>query len=139
MSNLPSRILDYVPNIQQLRLMQNPWHCDCSVSYLAVWLRTKYFQSNLHVGKRTNSTNWDFSSGVICQGPGSFGGKLVVQFTAHELCIGQWASMKGLVPRLPIDNPMVNKVPVNNIFSIIQILSKQKLFFNCFILDESSA
>lgn len=106
LSYLPAQILDYIPKIQQLKITQNPWHCDCAAAYLAMWIRTKYLmQSNLSKDKLNSTNFWDFGVGVICQSPGSFGGKLLIHITVHELCVGQWASMKGLVPRLPIEPP----------------------------------
>ncbi|KAH0555861.1 hypothetical protein KQX54_000153 [Cotesia glomerata] len=75
--------------IQQLRLSRNPWHCDCEVAYLAMWLRKINF--------------WQSGAGAICLGPGTLGGKLVIELTFHQLCDGQWASMRGLAPRLPVE------------------------------------
>lgn len=108
LSYLPARILDGLLSIQQLRLARNPWHCDCAAAYLAAWLQKRYFtvtnSSNLgEINVNENSKVWEFGSGVICRGPGTMGGKLLLRLTFHQLCEGQWASMKGLVPRLPID------------------------------------
>lgn len=96
LSYLPGHFLDKVPIIQQLRLARNPWHCDCDAAYLAMWLRKMYF-ARLNTDERYNF--WESGGGAICWGPGKLGGKLVVELTFHELCQGQWASMKGLAPR----------------------------------------
>lgn len=118
--------------IQQLRLSRNPWHCDCEVAYLAMWLRKMYFARNNHninsnnhntndnnsnsnSNNNNNNTNsiaernvnrsnfWQSGAGAICLGPGTLGGKLVIELTFHQLCDGQWASMRGLAPRLPVE------------------------------------
>ncbi|XP_047366957.1 carboxypeptidase N subunit 2-like isoform X3 [Vespa velutina] len=108
LSYLPAKILDGLLTIRQLRLERNPWHCDCSAAYLATWLQRRYLtitnsstMGEINIGD--NSKSWEFGAGVICRGPGAMGGKLLLQLTFHELCEGQWASMKGLVPRVPKD------------------------------------
>lgn len=113
--------------MQQLRLSRNPWHCDCEVAYLAMWLRRMYFARNNHnhnhnininstIDSNTNNNSknsttnnqnrinfWQSGAGALCLGPGTLGGKLVIELTFHQLCDGQWASMRGLAPRLPVD------------------------------------
>ncbi|XP_035740752.1 carboxypeptidase N subunit 2-like isoform X2 [Vespa mandarinia] len=108
LSYLPAKILDGLLTIRQLRLERNPWHCDCSAAYLATWLQRRYLtitnsssMGEINIGD--NSKSWEFGAGVICRGPGAMGGKLLLRLTFHELCEGQWASMKGLVPRVPKD------------------------------------
>nr|XP_050864689.1 carboxypeptidase N subunit 2-like isoform X2 [Vespula vulgaris] len=108
LSYLPAKILDGLLTIRQLRLERNPWHCDCSAAYLATWLQRRYLTitnsssiGEINIGD--NSKSWEFGAGVICRGPGAMGGKLLLRLTFHELCEGQWASMKGLVPRVPKD------------------------------------
>ncbi|XP_046828939.1 carboxypeptidase N subunit 2-like isoform X3 [Vespa crabro] len=108
LSYLPAKILDGLLTIRQLRLERNPWHCDCSAAYLATWLQRRYLtitnSSTMgEINIDDNSKSWEFGAGVICRGPGAMGGKLLLQLTFHELCEGQWASMKGLVPRVPKD------------------------------------
>lgn len=103
---IPGRFLDSVPVLQQLRLARNPFHCDCEASYLAMWLRKMYF-ARMNANNSSSSTNrgnfWQSGAGAVCRGPGILGGKLVLELTFHELCEGQWASMKGLAPRIPTD------------------------------------
>ncbi|XP_015172060.1 PREDICTED: carboxypeptidase N subunit 2-like isoform X2 [Polistes dominula] len=118
LSYLPARILDGLVTIRQLRLERNPWHCDCSAAYLATWLQRRYLiiTNSTSIGEMNigdNSKSWEFGAGVICRGPGTMGGKLLLRLTFHELCEGQWASMKGLVPRLPKD---VLGTPLSSIF-----------------------
>ena len=42
-------------------------------------------------------------AGALCRGPGNMGGQLVVAMTYRGLCEGEWASMKGFAPRLPVE------------------------------------
>ncbi|XP_014598851.1 PREDICTED: carboxypeptidase N subunit 2-like isoform X2 [Polistes canadensis] len=121
LSYLPARILDGLLTIRQLRLERNPWHCDCSAAYLATWLQRRYLiiTNSSSIGEINigdNSKSWEFGAGVICRGPGTMGGKLLLRLTFHELCEGQWASMKGLVPRLPKD---LLGTPLSSIFGKI--------------------
>lgn len=93
-------MFDRLSELSQLRLSGNPWHCDCASSYLAGWLRKRYQQQQL----RDNNTGaWDFGAGAVCRGPGNLGGKLLVKLSYRELCDNEWASMKGLAPRLPLE------------------------------------
>lgn len=114
-SNLPTGIFDYIPLIEQLRLAKNPWYCDCASSYLATWLQKRYFSlSNVTeepIPFDDPTVSWDYAGGAICQGPANLERKLLLQLTRHELCEGQWASMKGLAPRLPID--LLATIPPN--------------------------
>lgn len=103
LSSMPPRILDAVQSIEQLRLARNPWHCDCAASYLAMWLQRMYLARVNGTNSREDSGVWEFGAGAVCRGPGILGGKLLLRLTFHELCEGQWASMRGLVPRLPVD------------------------------------
>lgn len=105
LSSLPARILDPVSSLEQLRLARNPWHCDCAVSYLAGWLQKRYLARDERSPNSTESlATWEFGAGAVCRGPGTLGGKLLMRLSIHELCEGQWASMKGLTPRLPVDH-----------------------------------
>ncbi|XP_053996601.1 platelet glycoprotein V-like isoform X1 [Hylaeus anthracinus] len=105
LSSLPPRILDPVPHIEQLRLARNPWHCDCAASYLATWLQKKYLACTNGSSDATENVGaWEFGAGAICRGPGTLGGKSLMHLTFHELCEGQWASMRGLAPRIPVDH-----------------------------------
>ncbi|XP_076242355.1 uncharacterized protein LOC143184188 isoform X2 [Calliopsis andreniformis] len=103
LSSLPPRILDPVPYIEQLHLARNPWHCDCSASYLAMWLQRQYMARANDSEVTEDLGVWEFGAGAMCRGPGTLGGKLLLRLTFHELCEGQWASMRGLAPRIPID------------------------------------
>lgn len=112
LSFLPAGSMDAVSAIQQLRLNRNPWHCDCRASYVASWLRRRFAsyanltdpsQIQRALAVTGNWGIWEFGAGAVCQGPGVLGGQPLLRLTFHELCEGQWASMRGIVPRIPLD------------------------------------
>lgn len=112
LSSLPVGSMDAVFAIRQVRLRQNPWYCDCRASYIANWLRRRFasfanLTDPLQIQRALSVTDnwniWEFGAGAICTGPGALGGQPLLRLTFHELCEGQWASMKGIVPRLPLD------------------------------------
>jgi len=104
--------MDALFAIQQVRLDQNPWHCDCRASYVASWLRRRFasfanLTSMMQMRKAliltSNWSVWEFGAGATCSGPGALGGQPLLRLTFHELCEGQWASMRGIIPRLPLN------------------------------------
>jgi len=112
LSFLPAGSMDAILTIPQVRLSRNPWHCDCHASYVASWLRKRFasfanLTNQLQIQRALiltgNWSVWEFGAGAICRGPGILGGQALLRLTFHELCEGQWASMKGIVPRLPLD------------------------------------
>ncbi|KYM79563.1 Leucine-rich repeat-containing protein 15 [Atta colombica] len=112
LSFLPAGSMDAIFTIQQVRLSQNPWHCDCRASYVASWLRKRFasfanLTNPLQIQRvlimTGNWSIWEFGAGATCRGPGILGGQSLLRLTFHELCEGQWASMKGIIPRLPLD------------------------------------
>jgi Leucine-rich repeat (LRR) protein len=86
---LPANSLDRTPMLKFLKLGKNIWYCDCRAIYLARWLRQ--YGSNLLDG-----------DDILCRGPGPLGGQNVINLRFDDLCLGQWASMVNLSPRLPI-------------------------------------
>ncbi|KAM8925603.1 platelet glycoprotein IX [Lycaon pictus] len=36
--SVPPGAFDHLPGLQILDVMHNPWHCDCSLTYLRLWL-----------------------------------------------------------------------------------------------------
>lgn len=38
---LPPGSFDHLPQLQTLDVTQNPWHCDCSLTYLRLWLEDR--------------------------------------------------------------------------------------------------
>lgn len=109
-SFLPAGSLDAILMIQQIRLNRNPWHCDCRASYIASWLRRRFasfmnLTNSLQIQQALilNWSIWEFGAGATCRGPRILDGQSLLRLTFHELCEGQWASMKGIIPRLPLD------------------------------------
>lgn len=104
--------MDAISTIQQVRLSQNPWHCDCRASYAVSWLRKRFaifanLTNPLQIQQVLITTGnwsvWEFVAGATCTGPGILGGQSLLRLTFHELCEGQWASVKGIIPRLYLD------------------------------------
>ncbi|KAG5864266.1 hypothetical protein JTB14_012519 [Gonioctena quinquepunctata] len=89
---LPAKFLDYLTELVSIKLAKNPWHCDCNILYLAIWI-------DLNADKL-----WD--SQPTCRGPGDLGGSLLKDMQFDNLCEGQWASMLNLSPRIPIKNKL---------------------------------
>ncbi|KAG8221975.1 hypothetical protein J437_LFUL014472 [Ladona fulva] len=87
---LPQRLLDPLTKLVSIKLAKNPWHCDCSILYLATWLR------------ENKRKVWD--SPATCRGPGDLGGQRVEDMTFDDLCEGQWASLVSLQPRVPVSS-----------------------------------
>ncbi|XP_047704907.1 platelet glycoprotein IX isoform X1 [Prionailurus viverrinus] len=49
LSSVPPGAFDYLPQLQVLDVTQNPWHCDCSLTYLRLWLEDRTPEALLHV------------------------------------------------------------------------------------------
>ncbi|XP_037685601.1 platelet glycoprotein IX [Choloepus didactylus] len=39
--SVPPGTFDHLPQLQTLDATQNPWHCDCSLTYLRLWLEDR--------------------------------------------------------------------------------------------------
>ena len=50
-----------------------------------------------------STSSWEFGAGAVCWGPGTLGGKLLARLSYRDLCDDEWASVKGLMPRLPVE------------------------------------
>ncbi|XP_046393872.1 leucine-rich repeat-containing protein 15-like isoform X2 [Ischnura elegans] len=92
---LPTRLFDPLTKLVSVKLAKNPWHCDCSILYLATWLR------------ENKRKVWD--SPATCRGPGDLGGHRVEEMTFDDLCEGQWASLVSLQPRVPVFTKSMTK------------------------------
>ncbi|CAB0033010.1 unnamed protein product [Trichogramma brassicae] len=113
LSHLPKGLFDENSDLLQLRLGRNPWHCDCASSYLALWLRRRYRLRLVEAESRSGNgttpafgagtNHLDFTAGLVCRGPGTLGGQLLVKLSYRLLCDGEWASMKGFAPRIPVE------------------------------------
>ncbi|XP_058581805.1 platelet glycoprotein IX [Neofelis nebulosa] len=49
LSSVPPGAFDHLPQLQVLDVTQNPWHCDCSLTYLRLWLEDRTPEALLHV------------------------------------------------------------------------------------------
>ncbi|KAM6216167.1 platelet glycoprotein IX [Rhynchocyon petersi] len=74
---------DHLPQLQTLDVAQNPWHCDCSLTYLRLWLEDRIPEALDH---------------VICASPSPAASRPLSQLTGYELgncgwqLQGSWAS-----------------------------------------------
>ncbi|NWY67444.1 GPIX protein, partial [Erithacus rubecula] len=70
LASVPAGALDGLGHLRQLRLADNPWHCDCGVLYLWLWLQ-------------------DFSAPALaalrCASPARLAGKPLAQLAGGEL------------------------------------------------------
>ncbi|XP_049718678.1 platelet glycoprotein IX [Elephas maximus indicus] len=81
---VPPGAFDHLPQLQTLNVEQNPWHCDCSLTYLRLWLED-HAPEELHL--------------IRCASPSLATGRPLSQLTGYELgnCGWQlqtsWASL----------------------------------------------
>lgn len=47
--SVPPGAFDHMPQLQMLDVTQNPWHCDCALTYLRLWLEDHTPAALLHV------------------------------------------------------------------------------------------
>ncbi|XP_064352903.1 platelet glycoprotein IX [Camelus dromedarius] len=77
---------DHLPQLQALDAAQNPWHCDCALTYLRLWLRDRA-PEELQL--------------VRCAGPGVAAGRALGQLGGSELGGCGWRLAKaGVSPGL---------------------------------------
>ncbi|XP_040272264.1 platelet glycoprotein Ib beta chain [Bufo bufo] len=68
---IPNGLLDHLPNLREVYLEHNPWHCDCDILYLRSWLQ----------GQQKKSLYRD----VTCASPEPLEGRVIMYLTEDEL------------------------------------------------------
>ncbi|XP_071978250.1 platelet glycoprotein Ib beta chain [Engystomops pustulosus] len=68
---IPNGLLDHLPNLREVHLKHNPWHCDCDILYLRSWLQ----------GQQKKGLYRD----VTCASPESMEGRIIMYLTEDEL------------------------------------------------------
>lgn len=71
LNSIPSGLLDRLPNLREVHLKHNPWHCDCDILYLRSWLQSQQKRS--------------LYRDVICESPESLKGRVIMYLTEDEL------------------------------------------------------
>ncbi|KAG9487513.1 hypothetical protein GDO78_007394 [Eleutherodactylus coqui] len=69
--SIPNGILDHLPNLREIYLKHNPWHCDCEILYLHSWLQ----------GQQKKGLYRD----VTCATPEPLAGRVIMYLTEDEL------------------------------------------------------
>ncbi|XP_029773774.1 platelet glycoprotein IX [Suricata suricatta] len=75
LSSVPPGAFDHLPQLQTLDVTQNPWHCDCSLTYLRLWLEDRVPQALRH---------------IRCASPELTSDRLLGQLTGYELGSCGW-------------------------------------------------
>ncbi|KAE8634767.1 hypothetical protein XENTR_v10002430 [Xenopus tropicalis] len=68
---IPNGLLDRLPQLRQVNLQQNPWHCDCDILYLRGWLQ----------GQQNKPLYRD----ITCASPEPLKGRVIMYLTEEEL------------------------------------------------------
>ncbi|XP_077317790.1 platelet glycoprotein Ib beta chain [Lithobates pipiens] len=71
LNSIASGLLDRLPNLREVHLKHNPWHCDCDILYLRSWLQAQQKRS--------------LYRDVICESPESLKGRVIMYLTEDEL------------------------------------------------------
>ncbi|XP_053309224.1 platelet glycoprotein Ib beta chain [Spea bombifrons] len=71
LDSIPNGLLDRLPELREVYLQQNPWHCDCNILYLRSWLQ----------GQQNKAMYRD----VICTSPEPLKGRVIMFLTEDEL------------------------------------------------------
>ncbi|KAM8961159.1 platelet glycoprotein Ib beta chain isoform 2-T2 [Pelodytes ibericus] len=71
LNSIPNGLLDRLPDLQEVHLQQNPWHCDCNILYLRSWLQ----------GQQKRGLYRD----VTCTSPEPLKGRVIMYLTEDEV------------------------------------------------------
>ncbi|XP_004613259.1 platelet glycoprotein IX [Sorex araneus] len=72
---VPAGALDHLPQLQTLDVARNPWHCDCGLTYLRLWLEDRAPEALRH---------------VRCASPALAAARPLGQLTGYELGSCGW-------------------------------------------------
>ncbi|XP_007948835.1 platelet glycoprotein IX [Orycteropus afer afer] len=67
---VPPGAFDHLPQLQTLEVTQNPWHCDCTLTYLRLWLEDHAPETLQY---------------VVCASPSLVAARPLGQLTGYEL------------------------------------------------------
>nr|XP_004665155.2 platelet glycoprotein IX [Jaculus jaculus] len=70
LSSVPPGAFDHLPQLWNLNVTQNPWHCDCRLTYLRLWLEDHMPQALMH---------------MYCASPALATGRPLGQLTGYQL------------------------------------------------------
>ncbi|XP_072271767.1 platelet glycoprotein Ib beta chain isoform X2 [Pyxicephalus adspersus] len=71
LNSIPNGVLDRLPNLREVYLKHNPWHCDCNILYLRSWLQAQQKRSQYRE--------------VTCESPEPLKGRVIMYLTEDEL------------------------------------------------------
>ncbi|KAM9330860.1 platelet glycoprotein Ib beta chain [Gastrophryne carolinensis] len=71
LKSIPNGVLDRLPELREVYLQHNPWHCDCDILYLRSWLQ----------GQQKRSLYRD----IICASPELLKGRVIMYMSEEEL------------------------------------------------------
>lgn len=71
LKSIPNGLLDHLPNLREVYLKHNPWHCDCNILYLRSWLQAQQKRS--------------LYRDVTCESPEPHKGRVIMYLTEDEL------------------------------------------------------
>ncbi|XP_068127675.1 platelet glycoprotein Ib beta chain [Hyperolius riggenbachi] len=71
LTSIPNGLLDRLPELREVHLQHNPWHCDCEILYLRSWLQ----------GQQKRS----FYRDVTCTSPEQMKGRVIMYLSEDEL------------------------------------------------------
>uniref|UniRef100_A0A8C3X334 Glycoprotein IX platelet n=1 Tax=Catagonus wagneri TaxID=51154 RepID=A0A8C3X334_9CETA len=74
--SVPPGAFDHMLQLQTLDVAHNPWHCDCGLTYLRLWLRDRAPRELLR---------------LRCAGPGPASGRALGQLSGSELGSCGWS------------------------------------------------
>ncbi|XP_004476004.2 platelet glycoprotein IX [Dasypus novemcinctus] len=75
LTSVPAGAFDHLPQLQTLDATHNPWHCDCALAYLRLWLEDRAPEALLR---------------VRCASPARAARRPLAELSGHELGACGW-------------------------------------------------